>query len=352
MSALNGDKARFQLRRRAGLKRREHSRLAAATLRLHAAGVVASVPGAESGRGDGGRLHPSDGGRRLYDQVCEPLNSAARVGGADGHRVGRLRAARIVRRHVHAARSHRPAGPADRIGRVGERTGHRRRSETRARRPPWPRPQPRGASDRGPVARRQSPRRESASRRPATRSAGSREPASQRGGPDGGLLASRRRCFGTPQRPSSSSKVALRLRGTECHAAPARQPVEPARQHRQARGEPVEPLPRVAAPEPDGARRPDAARVGGDAARREHRGSALRRDAASRSGRHHGVHLPGAARLRNRGAVSPAWASRSSWGASTRRCASTRRRGTWIRSSPGRPTPSGRRCSRTRPRAA
>jgi hypothetical protein len=48
MSALNGDKARFQLRRRAGLKRREHSRLAAATLRRDAVGVVASVPGADS----------------------------------------------------------------------------------------------------------------------------------------------------------------------------------------------------------------------------------------------------------------------------------------------------------------
>ena len=49
MSALNGDKARFQLRRKAGLKRREHSRLAAATLRRHAAAVVASVPDAEPG---------------------------------------------------------------------------------------------------------------------------------------------------------------------------------------------------------------------------------------------------------------------------------------------------------------
>ena len=49
MSALNGDKARFQLRRKAGLKRREHSRLAAATLRLHAAGVVTSAPGGEPG---------------------------------------------------------------------------------------------------------------------------------------------------------------------------------------------------------------------------------------------------------------------------------------------------------------
>jgi len=54
MSALNGDKARFQLRRRAGLKRREHSRLAAAALGLRAAGVAASVPGAESGRSPGG----------------------------------------------------------------------------------------------------------------------------------------------------------------------------------------------------------------------------------------------------------------------------------------------------------
>jgi hypothetical protein len=53
MSALNGDKARFQLRRRAGLKRRQQSRLAAATLRLHAAAVVAGGPGAESGHGDG-----------------------------------------------------------------------------------------------------------------------------------------------------------------------------------------------------------------------------------------------------------------------------------------------------------
>ena len=51
MSAVNGDKARFQLRRRAGLKRRHLSRLAAATLRRHAAAVVASVPGAESERG-------------------------------------------------------------------------------------------------------------------------------------------------------------------------------------------------------------------------------------------------------------------------------------------------------------
>ena len=44
MSALNGDKARFQLRRRAGLKRREHSRLAAATMRLQA-GSLAATPG-------------------------------------------------------------------------------------------------------------------------------------------------------------------------------------------------------------------------------------------------------------------------------------------------------------------
>ena len=54
MSAVNGDKARFQLRRRAGLKRRQQSRLAAATLRLHAAAVVVSVPGAEPPRGNGG----------------------------------------------------------------------------------------------------------------------------------------------------------------------------------------------------------------------------------------------------------------------------------------------------------
>jgi len=51
MSAQNGNKSRFQLRRKAGLKRREQSRLAAAALRLHAAGVVASVPGAEPGQG-------------------------------------------------------------------------------------------------------------------------------------------------------------------------------------------------------------------------------------------------------------------------------------------------------------
>jgi hypothetical protein len=49
MSALNGDRARFQRRRKAGLKRRERSRLAAATLRLQAASVVASVPGADAG---------------------------------------------------------------------------------------------------------------------------------------------------------------------------------------------------------------------------------------------------------------------------------------------------------------
>jgi len=54
MSARNGDKARFQLRRKAGLKRRERSRLAAATLRLDGASVVASVTGAESGRGSEG----------------------------------------------------------------------------------------------------------------------------------------------------------------------------------------------------------------------------------------------------------------------------------------------------------
>jgi hypothetical protein len=54
MSALNGDKARFQLRRKAGLKRREHSRLAAATLRLPAAGAVAGVSGAEPPGGNGG----------------------------------------------------------------------------------------------------------------------------------------------------------------------------------------------------------------------------------------------------------------------------------------------------------
>jgi hypothetical protein len=59
MSAQNGDKARFQLRRKAGVKRREQSRLAAAALRLHAAGVVASVPGAESGQ----RSTPARAGR-------------------------------------------------------------------------------------------------------------------------------------------------------------------------------------------------------------------------------------------------------------------------------------------------
>jgi hypothetical protein len=50
MSARNGDKARFQLRRKAGLKRRELSRLAAAALRHHPAGVVAGVPGADPER--------------------------------------------------------------------------------------------------------------------------------------------------------------------------------------------------------------------------------------------------------------------------------------------------------------
>ena len=60
MSARNGDKARFQLRRKAGLKRREHSRLAAATLRLQAAGGGASVRGAQSGGGHE-RLAPSLG---------------------------------------------------------------------------------------------------------------------------------------------------------------------------------------------------------------------------------------------------------------------------------------------------
>jgi hypothetical protein len=61
MSEQNGDKARFQLRRRAGLKRRERSRLAAATLRLPAAGVVAGVPGAE--QGESGRAPVSSVGR-------------------------------------------------------------------------------------------------------------------------------------------------------------------------------------------------------------------------------------------------------------------------------------------------
>jgi len=60
MSARNGDKARFQVQRRAGLKRRERSRLAAATLRRHAAGVAASVPGTESGPGDTGRAPSLD----------------------------------------------------------------------------------------------------------------------------------------------------------------------------------------------------------------------------------------------------------------------------------------------------
>ncbi len=51
MSARNGDKARFQLRRKAGLKRRERSRLAVEALRRHAAGVVASATDASSGQG-------------------------------------------------------------------------------------------------------------------------------------------------------------------------------------------------------------------------------------------------------------------------------------------------------------
>jgi len=63
MSARNGDRARFQVRRKAGLKRREQSRLAAATLRLQAAGVTATVPGAESGRGREGPA-PSVGRKR------------------------------------------------------------------------------------------------------------------------------------------------------------------------------------------------------------------------------------------------------------------------------------------------
>jgi hypothetical protein len=61
MSASNGDKARFQLRRKAGLKRRERSRLAAATLRLHAAAAVAGVPGTEPVGSHAGRA-PSLGG--------------------------------------------------------------------------------------------------------------------------------------------------------------------------------------------------------------------------------------------------------------------------------------------------
>jgi hypothetical protein len=60
MSARNGDRARFQLRRKAGLKRRERSRLAAAALGLHGAGVVASVPDTEPGRSTTG-LNPSVG---------------------------------------------------------------------------------------------------------------------------------------------------------------------------------------------------------------------------------------------------------------------------------------------------
>jgi hypothetical protein len=47
MSAVNGDKARFQRLRKAGLKRRERSRLAAAALRLHAVRATTDVPGAE-----------------------------------------------------------------------------------------------------------------------------------------------------------------------------------------------------------------------------------------------------------------------------------------------------------------
>jgi hypothetical protein len=62
MSALNGDKARFQLRRKAGLKRRERSRLAAATLAIHGAAVVASVPGAEPG--ESGKAPVSSAGRK------------------------------------------------------------------------------------------------------------------------------------------------------------------------------------------------------------------------------------------------------------------------------------------------
>jgi hypothetical protein len=58
MSALSGDKARFQLRRRAGLKRREHSRLAAAALRLHA-GSLAATSGSRRTETDISAVAPS-----------------------------------------------------------------------------------------------------------------------------------------------------------------------------------------------------------------------------------------------------------------------------------------------------
>ena len=58
MSARNGDRARFQLQRKAGLKRRERSRLAAATLGPRGAGVVTSVPDAEAGRSTAGSNPP------------------------------------------------------------------------------------------------------------------------------------------------------------------------------------------------------------------------------------------------------------------------------------------------------
>jgi hypothetical protein len=48
MSALNGDKARFQRLRKAGLRRRDRSRLALALARGPAAAVPARAEGAEA----------------------------------------------------------------------------------------------------------------------------------------------------------------------------------------------------------------------------------------------------------------------------------------------------------------
>jgi len=59
MSALNGDKARFQRLRKAGVHRRERSRLTLAALRQAARlapGSTASHPGGGPGQGGGMRL--------------------------------------------------------------------------------------------------------------------------------------------------------------------------------------------------------------------------------------------------------------------------------------------------------
>ena len=81
------------------------------------------------------------------------------------------------------------------------------------------------------------------------------------------------------------------------HATISNQPIQPACQHRQSQGEPLEPLPRLETAQPYGSRGPDPTGVGNLDRGREPRRAGLSGHAPAGPGGHYCFHLPGEPRL-------------------------------------------------------